>query len=105
MTVTFQNNDSIYGEIERLNSGNVWQCGVFNLHNGSNKLNPWKGVFIENMLVPQLVKKVSTPCETRSFFTVLIHASHLSLYSDTSIPRSPVLVFYDPFELYRAIYA
>lgn len=67
MTETFQNNDSIYGEIKRLNSGNTWRCGVCNLHSGSNKLNPWKGVLIENILVPQLVKKFSTPCETRSF--------------------------------------
>jgi hypothetical protein len=43
-----------------LNSGNAWQSGVRNLHNLSNKLNPWKGVFLENVLVPQFVKNFST---------------------------------------------
>jgi len=61
MTVTCQNNVCVYGEIKiRLNSGYSWQSGVRNLHNVSNKLNKWKGVFLENVLLPQLMKNFST---------------------------------------------
>jgi hypothetical protein len=60
-TGTCQNNVCIYGEIKiRLNSGYSWQSGVRNLHKVSNKLNKGKGVFLENVLFPQMVKNFST---------------------------------------------
>lgn len=82
MTVTCQNNVCIHGEIKiRLNSGNALQSGVRNLHNISNKLNKWKGVFLENVLFPQLVK--TFPHFTKPEGSLpYIQTRNLSLFSD-----------------------
>lgn len=89
MTVTCQNNVCILGEIKiRLNSRNAWKSGFRNLHNVSNKRNKWKGVFLENVLFPQLVKTFSTLCENRRLFTIYTSPPPLPIFRLIKFPLS-----------------